>query len=159
MYTDVHLLLKHTCLKTHFSSSLCISSCLAYVGITTVTHSCNTHHVLYQTHTPSLSQTCTHAHTLKFTQRGSCVEYRANASDLKVSPLPQMWHQLVLSLALPLLSPTPFLFLILFHQLSPSFDTSEGVPHMPVTSPLLHQLFLPSSLSRACVSVWNLCTL
>lgn len=56
-------------------------------------------------------------------------------------------------------SPTPFLFPTLFHQLNPSFDTSEGVPHMPVTSPLLHQRFLHSSLSRARVSVWNLCTL
>lgn len=35
-------------------------------------------------------------------------------------------------------SSPPFLFPILFHQLSPSFDTSEGVPHMPVTSPLPH---------------------
>lgn len=56
-------------------------------------------------------------------------------------------------------SPTPFLFPTLFHQLNPSFDTSEGVPHMPVTSPLLHRRFLHSSLSRARVSVWNLCTL
>lgn len=32
-------------------------------------------------------------------------------------------------------SPAPFLFPTLFHQLNPSFDTSEGVPHMHVTSP------------------------
>lgn len=30
-------------------------------------------------------------------------------------------------------SPAPFLLPILFHQLSPSFDTSEGAPHTPVT--------------------------
>lgn len=56
-------------------------------------------------------------------------------------------------------SPTPFLFPLLFHQLNPSFDTSEGVPHMPVTSLLLHRCFLLGFLSRARVSVWNLCTL
>lgn len=31
-------------------------------------------------------------------------------------------------------SPAPFLFPTLFHQLNPSFDTSEGVPHMHVAS-------------------------
>lgn len=44
---------------------------------------------------------CTHAQTLNFTRRGCCVEYRASAPDLKASPAPQMWHQLVLSPALP----------------------------------------------------------
>lgn len=62
-------------------------------------------------------------------------------------------------LSLPCLLLPRFSSPALFHQLSPSFDTSEGVPHMPVTSPLLHQHFLPCSLLRACVSVWNLCTL
>lgn len=56
-------------------------------------------------------------------------------------------------------SPTPFLFPPLFHQLNPSFDTSEGAPYMPVTSLLLHRCFLLGFLSRARVSVWNLCTL
>lgn len=51
------------------------------------------------------------APTLKFIQRGSCVEYRADAPDLKASPEPQMWHQLVLSLASPLLPLLPSSFL------------------------------------------------
>lgn len=51
-------------------------------------------------HTQSGMHKCTY--TFKFTPRSSCVRYRANA-DLKASPLPQKWHQLVLSLALPLL--------------------------------------------------------
>lgn len=73
-----------------------------------------THHVLYQTHTLRHTQMHIHAQTLKFTQRGSCVEYRANAPDLKASPPPQMWHQLVLSLALPLLPLLPSSFLSSF---------------------------------------------
>lgn len=152
----VHLLLKHTCSNTPPSSSLCIFSCLAYTSVTTVTHSC-----IYSSCTLSNAHTQTHtnAHTrtnLKIhperllcgiQSQCSWLESLSTASDVtsarSVSCSP----------------PPPFLFPILFHQLSPSFDTSEGVPHMPVTSPLLHQRFLPSSLSRACVSVWNLCTL
>lgn len=56
-----------------------------------------------------IKHTHIHAQTLKFTLRGSRVEYRANAPDLKASPPPQMWHQLVLSLAFPSSSCPPLL--------------------------------------------------
>lgn len=132
---------------------------LAYTSITTVTHSCiyssctlsNAH---AKTHTNAHPRTNLKIHPERLLcgiqSQCSWLESLSTASDVtsarsvSCSPPP---------------SPAPFLFPILFHQLSPSFDTSEGVPHMPVTSPLLHQRFLPSSLSRACVSVWNLCTL
>ncbi len=113
MDTDRKLLLKHTCWNTPLSSFKCIFSCLAYISITTVTHSC-----IYSSCTLSYTHTHTHTHTqthpLNFIQRGSCVEYRANAPDLKVSLLPQMWHQLVLSLASPLLPLLPSSFLSSF---------------------------------------------
>lgn len=114
-----------------------------------------TYNMLYQTHAHTCTNLNIHPQRLPCGIQSQCswLESLSTASDVTSA-------RSVSCAPLLLLPPTtPFLFPILFHQLSPSFDTSEGVPHMPVTSPLLHRHFLPSSLSRARVSVWNLCTL
>lgn len=134
--------------------------CLANTRRTTVTRTCiNSLCTLSSAHT----QTHTNAHTctnLKIHPERLLCGIQSQCSWLEsLSTASDVTSARSVSCSPPPSPPTPFLFPILFHQLSPSFDTSEGVPHMPVTSPLLHQRFLPSSLSRACVSVWNLCTL
>lgn len=154
-YTQMCSSFSNTHARTHLHHPPCaVFSCWAYTCITTVktfTHT-YTHHVLSNAHT----QTHVNAHTphihpekllCGIQNQCSWLESLSTASDVTSAR------------SVSCSSPTPFLFPILFHQLNPSFDTSEGVPHMPVTSPLLHQRFLPSSLSRARVSVWNLCTL
>lgn len=139
-YMLAHFPLLTSCMhvwKQFVASSVQCQPYSVYPRKTTVRHSrMYLIRPFYQTDTCRVKNTCARAQTLKFNQRSSCVEYRVNAPDLKASLVPQMWHQLVLSLALT--PPFPFPLPILFHQLSPSFDTSEGVPHMPVTSPLLH---------------------
>lgn len=134
--------------------SLCSFSCLTYTCISTIKHSYiqYSHHVHYQMHTHRHTHVRSpqiHPERLLCGIQNQCswLESISTASDVTSA------------LSVSCSSPTPILFPIPFHQLNPSFDISEGVPHMPVTSPLLHQHFLPSSLLRARVSVWNLCTL
>lgn len=85
-------------------------------------------HVLYQ----KLTQTHANAHApLIHTEKFLCgiqsqcswLESLSTASDVTSA------------CSVSCSSPAPFLFPTLFHQLNPSFDTSEGVPHTHVTSP------------------------
>ena len=79
--------------------------CLAYTSITTVTHSCiYSSCTLWNAHTPTHTNAPTCANLKIHPERLLCgIQSRCN---LKASPLPQMWHQLVLSLARP--PPSPY---------------------------------------------------
>ena len=87
--------------------------CLAYTSITTVTHSCiYSSCTLWNAHTPTHTNAPTCANLKIHPERLLCgIQSRCN---LKASPLPQMWHQLVLSLAFPLLPLLPSSFLSSF---------------------------------------------
>lgn len=101
IYTTMQLFHKHTGLNTPLPSHL------SSFRFSIRTHTCETFpHVPVTSNTHSDTRQMPIQH--KFTRRGSCVEYITNPPDLKVSPPPQMWHQLVPSLALPL-PPSSFL--------------------------------------------------
>lgn len=150
LYAQRRFPFKHT--PKYFPPCSPHAPCLTYTCITTVKHLYIYSCTLSKAHTQTQVNARTpqiHTEKLRCGIQNQCywLESLSTASDVTSA------------CSVSCSSPTPFLLPSLFHQLNPSFDTSEGVPHMHVTSPLLHQCFLPGFLLRARISVWKLCTL